>query len=739
MKLTRCSPVAGRSVRRPCATTLASQVKANVTCPRLHRSVRMGGLARDILSAQADQIEGDPLNFLEVSEQYWRVLRNMKHEPEKKGPKVVTYSDEPLGETDYDVVICGGTLGLFLATALQQRGHRVCIVEKRLVQGRNQEWNISRGEVNSLVELGLLEPEELERAILSDFNPIRVGFEGGKDIWVRDCLNLGVHPKCLLEILRAKFEGLGGVILENCAFKAASVAPDGVQLTLAPGGREAVVSVGDTNRPNGMGDGWRLGDPLKPVKAPLPRSLRSRLLLDCMGHFSDIVKQIRGRVKPDGMVMVVGSCAEGIPGPNSTADLLVSTNNALDDMQLFWEAFPAEGGTARTTYMFAYSDATPERPSFESLLDTYFELLPAYQKMEKTTLASDLHYKRVLFGGFPCYNSGPLVPAFDRVMQIGDASCIQSPLSFGGFGSMVRHLGRLTRALDQALAENRLSQYDLGLVQPYQPSLSASWLFQRAMSFNVGQARYPDTSPEQAFQSAVTSGFSPQFSQQQASPFQQMAVSASADGASSRQSTATLESPEAPAGSSPSTATKAYSYAISSANNLRRQSKNQPSMTLQPRSTAGRNGGGSVAVPEWAMLPHTHVNELLAANFGAMGVLGDRVLRPFLQDTIQLVPLSMSMVGMLLLNPLAVVRTLIQVGPVVLGTWLVHYTALIAYTLAYTLLKPVRHLVPSFGFQRMMDALEYGSGLDYTYHESSVPAPGEQPMLPESAAEEEKL
>lgn len=36
--------------------------------------------------------------------------------------------------------------------------------------------------------------------------------------------------------------------MENCAFKAASVAPDGVQLTLAPGGREAVVSVGDTNR-----------------------------------------------------------------------------------------------------------------------------------------------------------------------------------------------------------------------------------------------------------------------------------------------------------------------------------------------------------------------------------------------------------------------------------------------------------------------------------------------------------
>lgn len=49
--------------------------------------------------------------------------------------------------TDYDVIICGGTLGLFLATALQLAGWRVAIVEKRLVKGRNQEWNISWGEL----------------------------------------------------------------------------------------------------------------------------------------------------------------------------------------------------------------------------------------------------------------------------------------------------------------------------------------------------------------------------------------------------------------------------------------------------------------------------------------------------------------------------------------------------------------------------------------------------------------
>ena len=33
--------------------------------------------------------------------------------------------------------------------------------------------------------------------------------------------------------------------------------------------------------------------------------LRARLMLDCMGHYSPIVKQMRGRAKPEGMLMVV--------------------------------------------------------------------------------------------------------------------------------------------------------------------------------------------------------------------------------------------------------------------------------------------------------------------------------------------------------------------------------------------------------------------------------------------------
>ena len=49
--------------------------------------------------------------------------------------------------------------------------------------------------------------------------------------------------------------------------------------------------------------------------------------------------------------------------------------------------------------------------------------------------------------------------------QVGDASASQSPLSFGGFGSMLRHLRRLTDGLDQALRQNMLARGNLKLLQ----------------------------------------------------------------------------------------------------------------------------------------------------------------------------------------------------------------------------------------------------------------------------------
>ena len=242
-------------------------------------------------------------------------------------------------------------------------------------------------------------------------------------------------------------------------------------------------------------------------------------------------------------------------------------------------------------------------------------------------------------GGFPCYFASPLRPAWDRVIQVGDASASQSPLSFGGFGAMVRgrgvgwrvcggwrgwvevvgwscggegptpalahaqaptlpplppthpphtqvrHLPRLSEGVGDALRCDRLSRRDLAWLQPYQPALSVSWLLQRSMSVGVGQ---------------LTGG--------------------GGKGGS------------APSSSSSSNGASSSSNGTSSNGN----------------GAHGSSGAGEAAprVPPWRRLPPGHVNKLLACTFGVMRVLGDRALRPFLQDTMQLLPLAATMAGM---------------------------------------------------------------------------------------------
>ena len=55
--------------------------------------------------------------------------------------------------------------------------------------------------------------------------------------------------------------------------------------------------------------------------------------------------------------------------------------------------------------------------------------MPKYQNLKSL---EDVEFKRMLFGYFPTYRNSPLKAKFDRVLQVGDASGMQSPLSFGG-------------------------------------------------------------------------------------------------------------------------------------------------------------------------------------------------------------------------------------------------------------------------------------------------------------------
>jgi lycopene cyclase CruP len=166
---------------------------------------------------------------LERMDAFWTSYRQSNQEI----AKVVQTTSEKLGDKDFDAIVCGGTLGIFIACALQHRGWRVAIIEQGILRGRAQEWNISRKELNAFLELDLLTEAELETAIATIYNPARVGFQGGKDLWVRDILNIGVDPVYLLEVLKQKFLDAGGILLEKTAFKQAIAYADGVAVEVA--------------------------------------------------------------------------------------------------------------------------------------------------------------------------------------------------------------------------------------------------------------------------------------------------------------------------------------------------------------------------------------------------------------------------------------------------------------------------------------------------------------------------
>ena len=388
---------------------------------------------------------------------------------------------------DYDVIVCGGTLGIFVATALKLKGHSVLVVEAGKLRGRQQEWNISMDELMELVSLGVLNQEDIDDAVETEFPACRSGFKNkeitplegtyfenniGFEVTTPDVLNLGIDPSILIENVKNRFLEHGGVIKEQQPIK------------------QVVVS-------EVVGAAVDLGEEIDPITA--------KLVLDCMGNASPISRQQRYGRKPDGVCCVVGSCAAGFDKETNLIGDIIYTNAEIQDkgeegqLQYFWEAFPVgigrkgkEPGSSdvKTTYMFTYLDADEKRPSLTSLMEDYWKLLPTYQPSIKDP-ENDLDVKRVLFAFFPTYRDSPLKPQWSRVLAVGDASGIQSPLSFGGFGALTRHLDRVSGAVSEALAIDCLHKDDLAEINAYTPNLSAAWMFQKAMSVRMGQKTDP--------------------------------------------------------------------------------------------------------------------------------------------------------------------------------------------------------------------------------------------------------
>ena len=184
----------------------------------------------------------------------------------------------------------------------------------------------------------------------------------------------------------------------------------------------------------------------------------------------------------------------------------------------------------------------------------------------------------------------------------------KSPLSFGGFGALTRHLDRISGAVSEALNKDILHKDDLGKINAYTPNLSAAWMFQKAMSVKVGQK------------------VNPKF-----------------------------------------------------------------------------------------------VNRLLATNFEVMDKMGQRTIKPFLQDVVRFDGLVASLAGSFVADPLFMPEIVAHVGIPVLADWLGHVGMMGLYTVLDVAVAPsleswINELEDpreKFGWKRQLEAWKFGSGRDY--------------------------
>ncbi|HEY9690239.1 MAG TPA: flavin-dependent dehydrogenase [Coleofasciculaceae cyanobacterium] len=410
---------------------------------------------------------------------YWWEKRWRESVRNPQQPKQVVFSsptgaaaDAALPDITYDLIYVGGALGAIHAAMMARLGYRVLLLERMPFGRMNREWNISREELQVPIDLGLFTPAEVEGLIATEY---RDGFHKffdannppqarAKVLHTPTVLNVAIAADKIIQLCGQKLREAGGEIWDETEFQRADVAADRVTLTT-------------THLPTGE-----------------VRRVSGRLLLDAMGTASPIAWQLNGSRAFDSVCPTVGAViADGIDWPVwdlDYGDVLFSHGDISRGRQLIWELFPA-GGKAVTVYLFHYHQVHPDNPgSLLEMYEDFFTILPEYRRCDLDKLT----WEKATFGYIPGHFSqseGDRRVSFDRLLALGDAASLQSPLVFTGFGSMIRNLGRLTDLLDTALQNDLLSEKNLSAIRAYQSNVAVTWMFSKGMMVPTGRVLPP--------------------------------------------------------------------------------------------------------------------------------------------------------------------------------------------------------------------------------------------------------
>ncbi len=415
-----------------------------------------------------------PQGETDLQRVYWweKRWRDSVRQPQQPQTVVQRQTGAAGDRPDYDLIYLGGALGTIHAAVMAQRGYRVLVIE-RLAFGRmNREWNISRAEFQSLIDLGLFTPAEFEQTIACEYRDGFSKFFDGNNpphlkadiLHTPTVLNIALDTSTLLRLCGEKLRAAGGEIWERTEFEGAEVYDD-----------QVLVNTQD-------------------LATGATQTARGRLVIDAMGTASPIAWQLNGGRTFDSVCPTVGASIDGgFPAgvwDSDYGDVLNSHGDISRGRQLIWELFPG-AGEELTIYLFHYHQVHPENPgSLLEMYEDFFKILPEYRRCDLDQLV----WKKPTFGYIPGHFSvgaGDRAVASDRVLAIGDAASLQSPLVFTGFGSLVRNLSRLTTLLDVALRHDLLAAQSLNAIRAYQSNIAVTWLFSKGMMVPTGMTLPP--------------------------------------------------------------------------------------------------------------------------------------------------------------------------------------------------------------------------------------------------------
>ena len=393
----------------------------------------------------------------------------------------------PVAAPTFDLIYAGGGLGLLHAAVMAKRyGRKVLVFDRGEVGCAHREWNISRPELQALVDLGVVSWEDLASVVMREYRDGLVRFYNGPasdaqpfDLWLSDVLNVALDAGALLRLMRQVVEETGGRVLSHRAFSHVTAFSHGqayVEVQLEPLGMAGSIE-----------------------------RYSAQLLLDGMGSTSPLALLRHAGQPFAGVCPTVGTVADGFAqgsapdeyDPN-LGDILLSVADSQLGEQLMWEGFPGRDDEL-TVYLFYYAtiqrpaasgqrpagsrkqeaaEASASRYSLLALFEQYFTLLPSYKRP-----GPDFRQIKPVYGYIPARHSlrANEVPLLRGVLSVGDSAAQQSPLTFCGFGSHVRNLDRTTSLLNFALDHQLLDERHMRQVNAFQVNVSLNWVFSRFM------------------------------------------------------------------------------------------------------------------------------------------------------------------------------------------------------------------------------------------------------------------